>query len=107
VSHWGAGPQLGLLTLLGYIVVVLGAALLWRNRGVVFVWVLDEVGAFRRNLSRYTAVGPFYGIRSESRLKVVPAGFLRSIARFPLSRIQLASLLLFLGSALVILDFFI
>ena len=107
MSHWGAGSQLGLLTLLGYIVVVLGAALLWRNRGVVFVWVLDEVGAFRRNLSRYTAVGPFYGIRSESRLKVVPAGFLRSIARFPLSRIQLASLLLFLGSALLILDFFI
>jgi len=107
MSHWGAGSQLGLLTLLGYIVVVLGAALLWRNRGVVFVWVLDEVGAFRRNLSRYTAVGPFYGIRSESRLKAVPAGFLRSIARFPLSRVQLASLLLFLGSALLILDFFI
>jgi hypothetical protein len=107
IVQWGLGPQLGLLTLIGYIVVLSGAALLWRNRGEVFVWVLDEVGAFRRNLSRYTAVGPFYGIRSESRLKVIPAGFLRSIARCPLSRIQVASVLLFIGSALVILDFFV
>jgi hypothetical protein len=107
IVQWGLGPQLGLLTLIGYIVVLAGASLLWRNRGEVFVWMLDEVGAFRRNLSRYTAVGPFYGIRSESRLKVIPAGFLRSIARFPRNRVQLASLLLFLGSALLILDFFV
>jgi hypothetical protein len=107
MSHWGAGPELGLLTLLGYVVVLLGAALLWRSRGEVFVWVLDEVGDFRRNLSRYTAVGPFYSVRAESRLKIIPVGFLRSIARFPRNRIQLASVLLFLGSALVILDFFV
>ena len=107
IVQWGLGPQLGLLTLIGYTVVLSGVALLWRNRGEVFVWMLDEVGAFRRNLSRYTAVGPFYGIRSESRLKVIPAGFLRSIARFPLSRIQVAGVLLFVGTALVILDFFV
>jgi hypothetical protein len=105
--HWGAGPQLGLLTLVGNIVVLLGVALLWRNRSEVFVWMLDEVGSFRRNLSRYTAVGPFYGIRSESRLRVIPAGFLRSIARFPRSRIQLAAALLLLGSIFLILDFFV
>jgi hypothetical protein len=107
IVHWGIGPQLGLLTLLGYIVVLSGVALLWRNRGDVFVWMLDEVGSFRRNLSRYTAIGPFYGIRSESRLKVVPAGFLRSITRFPRNRSQLAAALPVLGSALLILDFFI
>src|SRR5882724_3982828 len=107
MSHWGTGPVLGLLTLFGYVVVLLGAALLWRSRGEVFVWVLDEVGDFRRNLSRYTAVGPFYSVRAESRLRVVPAGLIRSIARFPRNRIQLASVLLFLGSALVILDFFV
>ena len=107
MPHWGTGPQLGLLTLFGYVVALLGAALLWRSRGEVFVWVLDEVGAFRRNLSRYTAVGPFYGLRAESRLKVIPAGFVRSIARFPRNSIQLASVLLFIGSALVILDFFV
>ena len=107
MSHWGTGPELGLLTLLGYIVVLLGVALMWRSRGEVFVWVLDEVGDFRRSFSRYTAIGPFYGIRSESRLKVIPAAVLRSIARFPRNRIQLASFLLFLGSALVLLDFFV
>jgi len=105
--HWGAGPELGLLTLLGYVVVFLGVALLWRNRGEVFVWMLDEAGSFRRNLSRYTPAGPFYSVRSESRLKVIPAGFFRSMARFPRNSVQLATLLLFAGSALVILDFFV
>jgi hypothetical protein len=107
MSNWGAGPELGLLTLLGYLVVLLGALMLWRNRGDVFVWVLDEMGDFRRSLSRHTAMGPFYGLRPESRLKLLPATFLRSLGRRPHVRIQIAGFLVFLGSALFILDFFV
>ena len=107
MSHWGAGPELGLLTLVGYAVVILGAAILWRDRGDVFVWVLDEVGAFRRNFSRHTAIGPFYGVRSGSRLKLIPATFFRFLARRPRARIQIAGFLIFLGTALFVLDFFV
>jgi hypothetical protein len=107
MSHWGAGPELGLLTLMGYLVVMLGAAILWRERGEVFVWVLDEVGAFRRNLSRHTAIGPFYGIRSEPWLKHATLTFFGFLTRLPHRRIQLAGFLVFLGSTLFILDFFI
>jgi hypothetical protein len=107
MSNWGAGPELGLLTLVGYVVVIFGALILWRDRGDVFVWVLDEVGALRRHLSRHTAVGPFYGVRSGSRLKLLPATFLRFLARRPRARIQIAGFLVFLGTALFVLDFFI
>jgi hypothetical protein len=107
MSHWGAGPELGLLALLGNVIAFAGAAMFWRNRGDVFVWVLDEVGAFRRNLSRHTAIGPFYGVRSESRLKVIPVSFVRSLTRFPRNSVQLASFLLFAGTFLLILDFFV
>ena len=58
--YWGSGPGLGLLTLLGYVAFTIGAALVWQNRDDVWVWVHDEFGAFRRSLSRYTVVGPFY-----------------------------------------------
>ncbi len=105
--YWGAGPALGLLTLLGYIAFALGAALVWRNRGDFSIWAHDEFGAFRRSLSRYTVVGPFYGVREESRLKAVPSQFFTSLRRFPRRHINPAFLLLFLGVALFLLDFFI
>jgi len=105
--YWGAGPALGLLTLLGYIVFVIGAVLLWRSREDLSVWVHDEMGVFRRSLSRHTAIGPFYGLREESRLKTLPTCFVRSLQRMPRRRIHPGAILLFIGPLLLILDFFI
>jgi hypothetical protein len=105
--YWGAGPALGLLTLLGYVAFAIGAALVWRNRDDFSIWVHDEFGAFRRSLSRYTVIGPFYGLRGESRLKAVPTQFFSSLSRFPRRHINPAFILLFLGAVLFVLDFFI
>ncbi len=105
--YWGAGPGLGLLTLLGYVAFAIGAALVWRNRDDFSVWVHDEFGAFRRSLSRYTVIGPFYGLREESRLKTVPSQFFLSLRRLPRRHIPPAFILLFLGAVLFVLDFFI
>ena len=105
--YWGAGPALGLLTLLGYVAFAVGAALMWRNRGDFSIWVHDEFGAFRRSLSRYTVIGPFYGLRGESRLKAVPACVVGSLRRIPRSPITGGMILVFLGPALVLLDFFL
>jgi len=105
--YWGAGPQLGLLTCFGYIVFVLGALRLWRDREDVSVWVHDEFSAFRRHLSRYTVVGPFYGPREESRLKTMPSHFFSAIRRFPRRHIDGTAILLLLGPLLLLLDFFI
>jgi hypothetical protein len=105
--YWGAGPGFGLLTLLGYVAFSIGAALVWRHRDDFSIWVHDEFGAFRRSLSRYTVVGPFYGLREESRLKAVPCQFLHSLRRFPRRHINPAFILLFLGAVLLVLDFFI
>jgi hypothetical protein len=105
--YWGTGSGLGLLTLLGYVAFTIGAALAWRNRDDFSVWVQDEFGAFRRSLSRYTVIGPFYGLREESRLKAVPSQFVRSLRRFPRPYINPAFILLFLGAVLFVLDFFI
>jgi hypothetical protein len=105
--YWGAGPTLGLLTLLGYVAFATGAALMWRNRDYVSIWVHDEFGAFRRSLSRYTVVGPFYGPRGESRLKAVPMQVFTSMSRFPRRHINPAFILLFLGAVLFVLDFFL
>ena len=104
--YWGAGPALGLLTFLGYVAFVIGAALMWRDRDEAFVWVHDELGAFRRNLSRHTVVGPFYGPREESRLKVIPTHFFRSLTRIPRLRINRGAILLTIGVLLFLLDFF-
>jgi hypothetical protein len=105
--YWGAGSALGLLTFLGYVVFVIGAALLWRSREDLSIWVQDEVGAFRRNLSRHTALGPFYGLREESRLRTLPACFFRSLRRIPRRRIHPGAILLLIGPLLLLLDFFI
>src|SRR4029077_17253569 len=105
--NWGAGPALGLLTVVGYLLFMAGGALMWRNRGDFSLWFHDELSFFRRNFSRYTPAGPFYTIREESRFKAIPASFVRSITRFPRSRINGPVILLFLGFLLFILDFFV
>lgn len=102
---WGAG--LGFLTLLGYLAFVAGAALVWRGRDDIYIWVHDEVRAYRRHLSRYTPVGPFYSPRPESRLKVIPTEMVRTLSCIPRSRYVYAATLLILGPLLVLLDLFI
>jgi hypothetical protein len=104
---WGAGSALGVLTVLGYLCFVSGAMLAWRGRVDIYVWVLDEVGAFRRCMSRYTPAGPFYSPREQSRLRVVPSQMVRTLSCIPRSRYGIAAFLLVLGPALVLLDFFV
>lgn len=105
--NWGAGPALGLLTITGYLLFVAGAALVWRNRVEFSVFVQDELSVFRRNFSRYTAIGPFYMIREESRFKAIPTSFVRSMSRFPRSRFKRGPILLLIGVLLFLIDFFI
>jgi hypothetical protein len=105
--HWGAGSSLGLLTLFGYLSFVAGATLVWRGRDDIYIWVHDEVRAYRRHLSRYTPVGPFYSPREESRLKVIPSEMVRTLRCIPRSRYIYAASLLMLGPLLVLLDFLI
>jgi hypothetical protein len=107
--YWGAGPTLGLLTCLGYSFFLLGCLYFWRHRQEISLWVEDEFSAFRRNLSRFESFGSFYLPRTESRLRVIPAGFILSVSRFPRPRrrFSLAAFLLVLGLLLFALDFFI
>jgi hypothetical protein len=105
--NWGAGPTLGLLTVSGYLLFVAGAALVWRNRGEFYVFIQDELSVFRRNFSRYTAIGPFYGLREESRFKAIPTSFIRSVSRLPHSRFNSGPILLLVGLLLFMLDFFV
>lgn len=107
IWNWGAGTALGLLTLLGYLSFVVGAMSVWRGRGHIYVWVHDEVGAYRRNLSRYTPIGPFYGPREESRLKILPHQMVRTLSAIPRSRYTYGACLLVLGPVLILLDFFV
>jgi hypothetical protein len=105
--YWGAGPGLGLLTLIGYIAFAIGAAMVWRKRDDYFVRVHDEFGVFRRNLSRYTVIGPFYSLRQESRLTAIRTQFIGNIGRLARRKINPAFVLLFLGVVLFLLDFLI
>ena len=105
--YWGTGPALGLLTIVGYRILLASAARIWRNRDDLLFWIHDEACIFRRSFSRYTAVGPFYSLREESRLKTIPACFFSCFSRFPRSRVQFASLLFVVGFLLFLLDFFI
>lgn len=85
----------------------LGAALMWRNRTDFWLWAHDEFGMFRRSLSRYTPIGPFYGPREKSCLRTLPSQFAGSLRRFPRRRVPPAFGLLLVGAILLILDFFI
>jgi hypothetical protein len=104
---WGEGSTLGLLTCIGYLVFVLGSAIVWRGRDEMYVWIQDETGAIRRSFSRYTVVGPFYTPREDSRLKAVPASVVRSFRRIPRNPITGGMFLMFLGPLLILLDFFV
>lgn len=105
--YWGSGSTLGFLTFLGYAVFVAGGSLLWRNRAEFTFWVDDELSTLRRNFSRYVPVGPFYERRGESRLRVIPVGFVHSVARLRRRRFSWGAFLLFLGLFLFALDFFV
>ena len=76
---------------------LLGSLYFWRHREELSLWVEDEFSAFRRNLSRFESVGPFYLPRTESRLRVIPAGFLHSVSRFPVAASTWSAFLLVLG----------
>jgi hypothetical protein len=104
--YWGAGPELGLLTVLGYLFFLAGAVTMWRGREDVSVWIYSEVGVLRRNLSRHTPVGPFYSPREESRLKFLPEFFVGSISRMPRALVYRSAALLIIAPLLVLLDFF-
>jgi hypothetical protein len=105
--YWGAGPNLGLLTCLGNSVFLLGCLYLWRYREEISLWMADEFSALRRNMSRFESAGSFYLPRTESRLRVIPAGFYRSVLRLPRYRFTWGAFLLILGMLLFALDFFI
>jgi len=105
--YWGAGPALGLLTCLGYLIFVIGSMFLWRQRHEFSFWVENEVSLLRKNLSRYVLVGPFYERRGESRLRVIPSSFINSVAQLPQRRFSWGAFLLFLGLLLFALDFFV
>ena len=61
----------------------------------IYVWVHDEVGAYRRTLSRYTPIGPFYGPREESRLKILPHQMVRTLSAIPRSRYTYGAFLMY------------
>jgi len=104
--YWGAGPDLGLLTILGYLFFVAGVAYMWRARQVVFFWLYSEARVTRRNLSRYTPIGPFYSPREQSRSKILLNCLLDSLDRMPRSSMFPSAVLMAIAALLVSLDFF-
>jgi hypothetical protein len=105
--YWGAGSAFGFLTLLGYLSFVAGAYLAWLGRDDVFIWLEDEVHTIRRDLSRHTAIGPFYSPKKHSSFRYTPYNLARSFARIPRSRIGWGAILMFVGPMLVVVDFFV
>jgi len=82
--YWGQGSTLGVLTIVGYLLFVLGAALIWRGRDEVYDWIHDEACFARRSFSRYTVIGPFYGPRAWIRAsKLSPPILSVRFAAFP------------------------
>lgn len=104
---WGAGSALGLLAILGYVVFVCGAVLLWFNRIDVPIWVNDEFGAVRRSLIRHAVSSRFHGLREEVACAAKPTGFIRRLARHSRRQINRGTILLTIGLLLVFLDFFV
>lgn len=104
---WGAGSALGILSVLGYLLFVSGAALLWTQRGEVPIWMHDEVGAVRRKFVRHAAIRECLGLREETRFTLLPARFLRRLGRIPRRQINRGAILLFIGPLLLLLDRFI
>jgi hypothetical protein len=106
-GYWGEGNTLGMLTFLGYLAFVIGASIVWRGRDDIFIWLVDEAGSLRRNLSRHQPAGPFYSPREESRLRTTPTHLVRTFTRVSRSPLSWAALLMMVGPVLVILDFFV
>ena len=90
---------------------MMGTAMVWRGRDDVRLWVQDEFTAFRRNASRHVPAGPFYALREESLIKIIPHQFFHSFRRMPCRRMSRGEVLLLvgllIGSLLLLLDFFI
>jgi len=105
--YWGAGSAFGVLAFFGYLLLAMGALLVWRNRDDFSVWFQDEISVLRRSFSRYTPVGPFYMLREDSRFKAIPTSFVRNLTRLPRSRFNGAAALLMAGLMLFLLDFFL
>ena len=101
---WGAGSALGFLAVLGYVVFVCGAVLLWLNRLDVPIWVHDELGAVRRSLIRHAVSCRFHGLREEVACTAKPTGFIRRLARQSRRRINRGTILLTVGLLLLFLD---
>lgn len=104
---WGTGPALGLLTFCGYLLFLIGAAILWRHKSNFLLWVQDEISFFHRSFSRFTPIGPFYVPRSESRFKAFPSFVRRSLSRLPRSNVNAGGVLVLIGLLLFLLDFYV
>jgi len=79
---------------------------MWRARESVFFWLYSEASVTRRNLSRYTPVGPFYSLREESRLKILLNCLFASLNRMPGTPVFRSIVLMAVAALLVSLDFF-
>lgn len=101
---WSAGSVLGVLAILGYVVFVCGAVLLWNNRPDVPVWVNDEFGAIRRSLIRHAVSFRVHGLREELACKAEPTGFMRRLARQSRRRINRGTILLSIGLLLFVIE---
>jgi hypothetical protein len=104
---WGTGSALGFLAMIGYLVFVSGAVVLWTKRLEVPIWVNDEFGAVRRSLIRHAFSGSFHGLREELACKAVPTGFIRRLAGHSRRRINCGSILLCVGLVVFLLDFLV
>jgi hypothetical protein len=105
--NWGSGSDLGILAFSGYLICAVGAIFLWRCRHEFSHWMDNEMFLFRRRFSRYVAVGPFYGPRTQSRIWLVPSSFLHSVTRLSQRRFKWGAFLFGLGLMLFVLDFFV